>query len=100
MWTALLEGVGPDGVPTIWLIVLGLGGLVSVGGAALLAGWRIVEALEKRLEKYVLKEVAESERKSLMEMVTHIHGCMHKMEAKIDALTERNRRKDRDDDYQ
>ena len=92
-----IQAATPESVPTIGFILIIISGLFSVAGAALLAGWRIVSALEKRLAEYVRKDVADEQRKALMDLITHMHGCLHEMKRDITAIRDRNRRKDRAD---
>lgn len=72
--------IGPDSPLSLWFLVSAVGILLATA----LLGWRIVGAIENRLEKYVQRELFEERMRSFQSTLTHIHGCLHEIKGKIE----------------
>jgi len=103
--------IGPESPLSLWF----LGGSVIVLGTTLAAGFKIVQVIRKELSAYVLQstydlqrkadeKLAEAERKNVMDIITHMHGCMHEIKAAVAVIQQRairkneEERRERDDD--
>lgn len=98
--------IGPESPLSLWF----LAGSLVVLGTTLAAGWKIVAVIRTELAAYVQRELYElhrqtdeklheTERKALMEMLTHMHGCMHEVKAALATLQRRAARKDEEDSH-
>lgn len=103
---ALIEQlpIGPESPLSVWFLF----GSLVVLGTTLFAGFKIVRVIREELSAYVSKatyeiqreadkQVRETERKALMEMLTHMHGCMHEVKAALATLQRRASRKDEEE---